>query len=252
MESDDESEPDWIDSLHLTDPWIASITSERIGTALAGFSLSLSEGWDIARLTRAIQDKAELSREGPSTGPQRQSNSAARVELEKLTKLGRKLLSGVESLSGTAERAAFWSAFGYFESRNEAPVGSPAEGYFTFSTDDFKEKLTEPLSRLAEILDHATSQVGNESQPPRWREKESQWLRVRFAMGLTSVFEQAFGLPARANNWAAEYGEPHPWPDFYQRIYEALHGNAEGLNLAEVLQQAAQMLPAANAFRALR
>lgn len=250
MNGDYESEPDWVDSLHLTDPWIASITPERISAALADFPLPFAESWNIERLTRAIQDKADLSREGPSTGPMRQSNSKARAELEKLSKLSKKLLDDIVGLSGTAERAAYWSAFGYFQSRDEAPAGSPADGYFQFSTDSFHDKLTAPLSQLATILEHATWQVGSESQTKKWRKKEAQWLRVRFAMGLTPVFEQAFGRAARANNWAAEYGEQHPWPNFYQRIYQELHSDVYQLNLGEVLQQAAQMLPVANAVRA--
>lgn len=241
MNGNGDVESDLVDSLHLTDRWIASITSERISAALADFALPFVEGWDITRLTRAIQDKANLSRERRSTGPLRQSNSEARLELSRLSNLGKKLLEGIEGLASTSETAAFWSAFGYFESHDEISAGSPAEGYFTFGPDDFRVKLTTPLLQLTEILDHATWQVGTETQSAKWRQKESQRLRVRFAMGLAPIFEQAFGRSARANNWAIEYGEQHPWPDFYQRIYQTLHGKADGLNLGEVLQEAVQI-----------
>jgi hypothetical protein len=125
MNGNGDVESDLVDSLHLTDRWIASITSERISAALADFALPFVEGWDIARLTRAIQDKANLSRERRSTGPLRQSNSEARLELSRLSNLGKKLLEGIEGLASTSETAAFWSAFGYFESHDEISAESP-------------------------------------------------------------------------------------------------------------------------------
>jgi hypothetical protein len=124
----------------------------------------------MARLARAVQVKANLSRESIDYGPQRQSNADTRKELQALATLANKLIEGIEGLSNSADRAAFWAAFGYFQSHEEAPPGSPTEGYFNFSDGDFRHNLTEPLARLADILDMATWTAGNESPAPRWRE----------------------------------------------------------------------------------
>jgi hypothetical protein len=70
-----------------------------------------------------------------------------------------------------------------------------------------------------------------------------RWLRARFAMGLTHVFEPAFGMAVNASNWPASYGIEHPWPKFFRRIYGMLFPEAERLNLPEVLQEAARQLP---------
>ena len=63
------------------------------------------------------------------------------------------------------------------------------------------------------------------------------------------IFEAAYETAARANNWGAEYGEEHPWPDFYRRIYTELFPDAGGLNLSEVLQQARRERPHVAAFK---
>lgn len=237
---------DWLDSLHRVDPWIAAITPQRIEKALAGFSCSLANGWDTQRLTQAIQDKANLSREATHCGPQRQSNADARNELQALAVLADKLEKGIKGLSDSANHAAFWEAFGFFESREETLPASPAEGYFTFSDFEFRSKLIEPLANIAAILDKAAWRAGSEPQAPRWRESETQWLRVRFAIGLTPVFENAFDMTANATNWPASYGVDHPWPDFYRRMHLMLHPETCRLNLAEVLQLASARRPSAS------
>jgi hypothetical protein len=65
-----------------------------------------------------------------------------------LANLAKKLLEGLEALPETASQAAYWEAFHYFESHDETPFDSPARGFFSFSTDDFRQQLAAPLTNL--------------------------------------------------------------------------------------------------------
>lgn len=222
---------DFLSELHRTDPWIAAITPERIGRALENFPLPLADGWDLARLARSIQDTANAARGDPPQG-----NAAAIAELQELAEKTKALHRAISRMGETAEIAAFWEAFRHLgESRNVGRIDYD---------DDYKPLMLRPLETIANILARAASQTGTQrKQAPRWQEKHRQERRIGFAVALVSVFQSAFDTPARANNWSAEYGDEHPWPEFYRRIYLALFPGAGRLNLPEVLQEAARQLP---------
>ena len=110
--------------------------------------------------------------------------------------------------------------------------------------------MNHSLETIANVLSRAASQIGTQRpQPPRWTQKDRQEKRIGFAICLMPIFEEAYDTPARANNWLAEYGEEHAWPDFYRRIYQELVPDAKQLNLAEVLQEAARAMPGIIKFR---
>lgn len=228
---------DFLSGLHRTDPWVAAITPERIAAALDGFPLPLAEGWDWARLARSIQDTANAARGDPP-----QSDADAIVELTKLADKAKALHRAISRMGETAEIAAFWEAFRHLgASRNADRIDYH---------DDYKPVMLQPLEAIANILARAASQVGTQrTQTSRWREKHRQERRIGFAIALTPIFQNAFDTPARANNWGAEYGDEHPWPEFYRRIYVALFPGAERLNLPEVLQEAARQLPHVEAMK---
>jgi hypothetical protein len=226
-------EGDWIDNLHRTDPFIAAITPTLIENALKGFALELVTGWDMPRLASAIQDVANLGRVHPSDGPKRVGNADAKKKIQKLAKLASELQSGWRELPEEANRFVFWEAFHCFESLSDLPDIE----HFGFSSDDFTQELTTPLARIAEILDMAAWRAGSQTQPKKWKSKEEQLLRIRFAMGLSRHFEAAFGKDATVNNWesATSIG---PWADFYQRMREAIFAEQATPNLIYVLKEA--------------
>lgn len=217
-----------------TDPWIMAITPERIARALKGFPLQLADGWHLARLTRAIQDLANLGRDIVHIGPTRQSDRNAKRELEGLARSAKSVLDGLESPGNTA----FYALIAQAARANEAETG-----HFGYDTDAYRRDFLAPLQNISNVLALAAADIGKRPrQKPRWTEKEAQAMRVRFALMLAGVFADAFGQEAKADNWHIEYGDqPQPWPDFYKRIHGELFGETEGLNLQKVLQVAAQI-----------
>lgn len=231
------SERDLAGDLHRTDPWIAAITAPRICRALSGFTLDTAPSWDMRRLAEAIQDVANAAR-----GAVPQSDSSARRELTALADKAKALRRGMERLGDTAELAAFFDLARRLS--DEAGISQ-----IDFD-DDYKRLMARPLELIEATLRRAASQITtHRQQPPRWREKERQDRRVGFAIALMGVFEDAFDTPARANNWAAAYGEEHPWPDFYRRVYRELMPDETRLNISEVLQEAARRKPQVEAFQ---
>jgi hypothetical protein len=227
---------DFFGDLLRTDPWIAGITAERIGRALDGFTLDPAPDWDFSRLADAIQGVANAARGEPP-----QSDSSARTELASLADKAKALRRGIGRLGDTAELAAFFDL-----ARRLGDDGKVSQIDYD---DDYKRLMLQPLETIEATLRRAASQLStHRQQPPRWREKSRQDRRVGFAIALMDVFEQAFDTPARANNWAAAYGEEHPWPDFYRRIYRELMPDETRLNIAEVLQEAARQKPQIEAF----
>lgn len=228
---------DFLNELHRTDPWIGAITAERIAGALEGFPLPLAEGWNLARLAMAIQDTANAARGNPPQG-----DADAIAELERLADKAKALHRAISRMGETAEIAALWESFRHLgESRNADRIDYE---------DDYRPLMLQPLETIANILARAASQTGTQrKQMPGWRKKHDQERRIGFAIALIPVFESAFDTPARANNWAAEYGEEHPWPQFFRRIYVELFPAAERLNLPEVLQEAARLQPHVEAMK---
>lgn len=228
---------DFLSELHRTDPWIRAITSERIAVALEGFPLPLAEGWDWTRLARSIQDTANAARGDPP-----QSDADAKAELVKLADKAKALHRAISRMGETAEIAAFWEAFRHLQVRQNA-------NRIDYD-DDYKPLMLDSLETIANILAGAASQAGTQrKQAPRWQEKHRQERRIGFAIALTPVFQSAFDTPARANNWHVEYGDEHPWPEFYRRIYVELFPGSERLNLPKVLQEAARQLPHVEAMK---
>lgn len=217
-----------------TDPWIMAITPERIARALAGFPLRLADGWDLARLTREIQNLANLGRDIVHIGPTRQSDRNAKRELEKLARSAKSVLEGLEAPGNTA----FYAVIARAALANEVETG-----HLGYDTDAYRRDFLAPLQNISNMLALAAADIGNRPrQRPRWTEKETQTMRVRFALMLAGVFADAFSQEAKADNWHIEYGDQsQPWPDFYQRIHGELFGVTEGLNLQEVLQIAARI-----------
>lgn len=228
---------DFLSELRRTDPWIAAITPERIAAALEGFPLPLAEGWNLVRLARSIQDTANVARGDPPQG-----DVDAIAELEKLAEKAKALHRAIFHMGETAQIAAFWEVSRHLgENRNTDRVDFD---------DDYKPLMLHPLETIANILARAASQTGTQrKQTAGWRKRHGKERRIGFAIALTPVFQSAFGTPARANNWGAEYGEEHPWPEFYRRIYVELFPDAERLNLPEVLQEAARELPHVEAMK---
>lgn len=233
MSADD----DFLSELQRTDPWIAAITPERVGDALAGFPLPLADGWNLMRLVREIQDIANYAR-----GETPQGNAAAIKELKQLAKQAEALRVGIKRLGETAENAVFWELF------RHSGEGQKAERIDY--DDDYRSAMLHPLVAIKNVLTRAASQIGTQKpQAPRWPERHRRDRRVGFAVALIPIFQDSFDTPARANNWRAEYGEEHPWPDFFRRIYGELSPEAERLNLSEVLQEAARELPKVEEMR---
>jgi hypothetical protein len=116
-------------------------------------------------------------------------------------------------------------------------------GHIGYRSDDYLQDFVEPLRKISRILSLAAADVeARPQQRPRWTEKESQAMRVRFALMLAGVFEDAFGQQAKADNWQTEYDDqPQPWPTFYRCIFGELFGETDGLNLPEMLQMAARI-----------
>lgn len=229
---------DFVSSIHLTDPWIAAITQERIAGALADFPLSMAQGWDLARVTSEIQSIANSGRGVPQQG-----DAAAKTELRKLTKKAKALREGIARLGQTAEIAAFWEVLRLeIESRGAKQIDYD---------EDYKRLLLHPLTTIENLLSRAASQIGTRSpQAPRWQQRDMMERRICFALALTPIFQECFKTSPRANNWGAEYGAEHPWAEFYRRIYCELFPETERLNLGEVLQEAARELPLVEAMKA--
>lgn len=57
------------------------------------------------------------------------------------------------------------------------------------------------------------------------------------------IFQDAFGIEARADNWQLAYEDEPCWPDFYRRIWNEIFPDADKLNLSQVLQEAARLSP---------
>ena len=203
------------------DPWITAITPERIERALAGFPLQLTDGWDFTRLTEAIQNIANLGRDIVQLGPTRQSDREAKLELEELARSAEYVLDRLEAPGNTAFHAVIARAA--FES-------DARTGHFGYDSDAYRRDFLVPLRLISNMLELAAADVGKRPpQKPGWTKKEARAMRVRFALMLAEIFEDAFGQ------------KPHSWPDFYQRIHADLFGQMRGLNLQRVLQAVARI-----------
>lgn len=226
---------DWVENLHLTDPWIAAITSARIGDALSDFPLPYADGWSVERLTSELQGIANYGR-----GRVAEGDAAAKKELRRLAGYAKALAVGLRKLGDTATNAIMFELLrSDLENRDsrEPDYGAVLEG------------VIGTAARTESTLLRAASQMATKPrQRPRWTEAEVKSRRVGFAIMLAPIFEQAFGTTARANNWGAEYGMEHPWPKFFRQIYLELFPGNERLNLAEVLQEAAQERPQVEAM----
>jgi len=222
-------EDDLFDALQRTDPWTAALTPERFESALTDFPLTFAHGWDFARLTWNIQDVAEIGRVQPP-----QSNSDARKELEKLAQKARALARGLNGTGDTATFEVLWEL---------APKDEEASNLSSAGTQDFS-LMIEPLIQCANLLERSASQIGlRRPQLPRWRDKQNQERRVAFALALMPMFQDAFGIQARADNWQLAYNDEPFWPDFYRRIWNEIFPKADKLNLSQVLQEAARLSP---------
>ena len=228
---------DFLSDLHSTDSWIAAITPKRIEAALNGFSLPLTDGWNLSSLTSKIQDVANAARGDPPQG-----DADAIAELQRLAGKAKALHRAISRMGQTAEMAAFWEVFRYLdENQNVDRIDY---------RDDYRPLMLHPLETIANILARAASQTATQrKQVAGWQRKHDQDRRIYFAVALTPIFQSAFHTPARANNWRAAYGEEHPWPDFYRRIYGVLRPEVERLNLGEVLQEAARQFPRVEALK---
>lgn len=222
---------DFVSKLGRTDPWVAAITADRIEQALQNFPLPLVEGWDMARLALSIQDNVGIAR-----GKAPQGNAEAIRQLIKAADIADKLHKAITSLGDTAELAAFWE----LERHRREEHGTEGTNY----ERDYRPTMLDSVAKVQNVLARAASQLStHRQQGPRWTEREAAERRVGFALFLMPVFEEAYGKPARANNWKAEYGEEHEWPMFFRSIYMELFPHVEALNLAEVLQEAARQRP---------
>ena len=223
--STEDSHNEWLAARRRKDPWIAAITPERVGKALDGFVLPFSDGWNLERLTNAIQSLPHYERDGPS-----QSRKAAIAELRALASKARRLRQSFEKIGATADIAAFDEFDLAF--RNDPTV-------------DYGDLIIPSLDRFEKVMDQAISRLKSEGkQAPKWQMKAASEGRAAFAVLLMGLFEIAFGIPAKSNNWAAEYGLDHPWPDFFERIYRELFPKTRGLNRSELLQEAARQFHA--------
>lgn len=217
--------------LARSDPWVQRITPARIGAALVGFDLPFEPGWNIDRLSHEIQGVAHTGRSDPPQG-----EAEAIGELSELAAAARRLQNRINRMGDTAQLAVLWEVM----KRIEAAGGGGGVDW----NKDVKPLMVDPLETIANILSRAASQLSTRrAQTTRWRGKHGQERRVVFAVYLTPIFESAFNTPARANNWRQEYGEGHPWPDFFRRIHLELFPDVKRLNLSKVLQQAQREMP---------
>lgn len=76
------------------------------------------------------------------------------------------------------------------------------------------------MLELEEYLRAASAAQLSSTEPSRWRAAEKKKGRIRFAVNLATVFEEAYGREATVNNWADGSGDPilGPWPKFFNRI----------------------------------
>lgn len=222
----------WADEIHLTDPWVAAISPERIEKALAGFPLPFAQSWDFERLTREVQGIANVGRGSPSQG-----STAAIEELLCLAAMAKALAGGIKTLGDTAQNAVL---FELLRIDLDHPEGARSD-YGAI----YESKMIDAVQTIYRVLSRAASQTATQPTPStRWRDKERQDRRVALAMHLCLIFEAAYDTPARANNWHASYGKEHPWPIFFRSVYLELFPEAERLNLTKVLQEAARQMPA--------
>lgn len=227
---------DWVDNLHLTDPWIAEITPARIEDSLSDFPLRYADGWNVERLTLEVQGIANIGR-----GEVPQGDAAAKKQLLKLAAYAKPLARGLRNLGDTSNYAVMFELL-----RSDLDERGRREPDYGVEL----ESLAGTVARIESALRRAASQLATRRpQPPRWTEAAEKDRRVMFAMVLAPIFERAFGTTARANNWGAGYGVEHPWPMFFRRIYTTLFPEAERLNLTEVLQEAARELPKLEAMK---
>jgi hypothetical protein len=222
---------DLYSELGRSDPWVKAITPERIARAIEGFPLPLVEGWDIALLTTRIQDVAAFSREQTPQG-----DAEAKKELRKLAARAKDLRRSLERMGGTSNFATFIEVL----QREYESQGTQQIDW----NEDYKQMMHHPLKVIEEVLTRAASQICTQpKQAPGWQRRAVQERRVKVAIDLGRVFEEAYGLSAKSHNWAADFGKEHPWRRFYRRIYVELFPEDDRLNLTKVLHEAAKLRP---------
>lgn len=218
------------DDLQRGDSWAKKITPERLEAALVGFPLIFAAGWDMARLAHEIRTVAAIGRVEPP-----QSNSDARKELQKIARHARALARAINELGSTAAFEVLWE-LGAKDEDGRTLVSSTSE--------DLHSLVTRPLSYGANVFERAAMSVGmGRPQLPRWRDKDRQERRVGFALALMPIFQDAYGVEARADNWQLEYNDEPHWPAFFRRVCREIFPEWPKLNLSEVLQEAARASP---------
>jgi hypothetical protein len=202
------------DDLHirlmLSEPTIAKLTVAAVAEALDEFPLQPKRG--MAWLARAIQGALYVSLGNASDGPERQSNTDNRAELERLSQGALKLWGKLAARSDGADSALWRFAW----HRWDGEGGKQVDGISIGEPSDYRAfgEAVRQLEWLAAFVREAAKV--QPAQAAKWRQAERREIRVWRAHCLSPIFETAFGVEAAINTWPGNDGGP--WRDFYQRI----------------------------------
>jgi len=215
----------------LTEPTIARLTEPVIAQALEGFELAPIR--PVSWIARATQGALYCTLKNVEDGPERQSNTETRDELNALALRARDLWRDIHARSPAADSALFYSAFSRWDGEggteiDGSVIGEPSDySAFTLSLNH--------LEGLARTLGLASEQLEEQKGP--WRNAERREQRVVRACFLSPVYELSYGREPTINErpLASSLG---PWPDFYSRIVSIAFGKHETSNLRDVLKEA--------------
>lgn len=225
------SEPDDLHiRLMLTEPTIARLTEAAVVEALDGFPLQPMQG--MAWLARAIQGALYVSLANATDGPERQSNTDNKAELERLSQGALKLWGKLAQRSDGAD-SALWD---FAWRRWDGEGGKQVDGVSIGEPSDYKAfgQAVRQLEWLAAfMLEAAKTQP---AQAAKWRQAERREIRVWRAHCLSPIFETAFGVEATINTWPGNDGGH--WRDFYQRIVALAFGEKATPDWEGVLDEA--------------
>ncbi|WP_339822781.1 hypothetical protein [uncultured Parasphingorhabdus sp.] len=183
-----------------------NITADSLSDKLAHFPLPRANGKDFEWLGMAIRRALGLSIRAEVDGPNRQSNTDTRKELDNLGKRAGKLwLAMFDGISHEGEDALWRFAHLNWNGEGGTTIdglsyGDPAEMI------RFRSALKE-LDWLSQWLRRGARQIP--TQQPRWTEKEHREIRIFRALCLAPIYLAFY----RTDKLSIK-----PFGDFYQRI----------------------------------
>ncbi|WP_425998819.1 hypothetical protein [Caulobacter sp. DWR1-3-2b1] len=216
------------------------VTVDAVTKALPGSTPPLRPHLDMNWLAMAVRRSLAITMRNTTDGPEQISNAEIRAKLKRLAnKAGSTWLELFQCDQAVRDR--LWSHAWHHSDGEDGEDLS--DGIVMGGPSDYRRfnaALAE-LDWLANFMRRAAE--GTESQPGPWRFSVQKRIRIERGQYLARIFEAAFDAKVSANNFPSDkrHKQPTAFMEFYRAMVTLAFGEAETLNLAEVVKEACRL-----------